>query len=157
MGVQWTVPMFSCLAGFVEPGESLESAVIREVLEEVGIVVRDPQYFGSQPWPFPNSLMIGFRAEYESGEIVCDPSEIAEAGWFDRRVAPDDPAHDLDRPQADRRLARLERGLSSMAEAAERSDVDESLAKKSRMISARFLRCTGEPDRESSWFSPGNR
>jgi NAD+ diphosphatase len=87
-GVQWTVPMFSCLAGFVEPGESLESAVLREVREEVGITVRAPRYFGSQPWPFPHSLMIGFRAEYESGEIVCDPSEIAEAGWFGRDELP---------------------------------------------------------------------
>jgi NAD+ diphosphatase len=87
-GVQWTTPMFSCLAGFVEPGESLESAVVREVLEEVGIVVRDPRYFGSQPWPFPNSLMIGFRAAYESGEIVCDSTEIAEAGWFRRDSIP---------------------------------------------------------------------
>ena len=86
--VQWTTPMFSCLAGFVEPGESLESAVIREVLEEVSITVRNPRYFGSQPWPFPHSLMIGFRAEYESGEIVCDPSEIAEAAWFRRDEIP---------------------------------------------------------------------
>jgi NAD+ diphosphatase len=87
-GVQWTLPMFSCLAGFVEPGESLESAVVREVREEVGITVRDPRYFGSQPWPFPHSLMIGFRAEYVSGEIVCDPSEIAEAAWFRRHELP---------------------------------------------------------------------
>jgi len=87
-GVQWTTPMFSCLAGFVEPGESLEGAVIREVHEEVGVIVREPRYFGSQPWPFPNSLMIGFRAEFESGEIVCDPSEIAEAAWFRRDELP---------------------------------------------------------------------
>ena len=87
-GVQWTTPMFSCLAGFVEPGESLESAVVREVLEEVGITVCNPRYFGSQPWPFPHSLMIGFQAEYEAGEIVCDPSEIAEAGWFRRDEIP---------------------------------------------------------------------
>jgi NAD+ diphosphatase len=87
-GVQWTTPMFSCLAGFVEPGESLEGAVMREIHEEVGVVVREPRYFGSQPWPFPNSLMIGFRAEYESGDIVCDPSEIAEAAWFRRDQLP---------------------------------------------------------------------
>jgi NAD+ diphosphatase len=80
--------MFSCLAGFVEPGESLESAVIREVREEVGIEVASPRYFGSQPWPFPNSLMIGFRAEYASGEIECDPNEIAEADWFRRDQLP---------------------------------------------------------------------
>ncbi len=87
-GVQWQVPMYSCLAGFVEPGESLEAAVIREVHEEVGIVVRDPQYFGSQPWPFPNSLMIGFLADFESGEIVCDPSEIVDANWYRRDELP---------------------------------------------------------------------
>lgn len=81
-GVQFPLPMFSCLAGFVEPGESLEGAVVREVHEEVGIVVRDPRYVGSQPWPFPNSLMLGFRAEHASGEIVCDPTEIVEANWY---------------------------------------------------------------------------
>jgi NAD+ diphosphatase len=87
-GVQWTTPMFSCLAGFVEPGESLEGAVVREVHEEVGVMVREPRYFGSQPWPFPHSLMIGFRAEYESGDIVCDATEIAEAAWFRRDQLP---------------------------------------------------------------------
>lgn len=81
-GAQWTAPMYSCLAGFVEPGESLEAAVLREVAEEVGLSVRSPSYFGSQPWPFPNSLMIGFRVEYDSGDIVCDPAEIADAGWY---------------------------------------------------------------------------
>jgi NAD+ diphosphatase len=87
-GVQFTRPMYSCLAGFVEPGESLEAAVLREVHEEVAITVRDPAYFGSQPWPFPNSLMIGFTAEYESGEIECDPSEIVDAGWYRRDELP---------------------------------------------------------------------
>jgi NAD+ diphosphatase len=87
-GVQWTVPMFSCLAGFVEPGESLESAVVREVREEVGVTVANPRYQGSQPWPFPHSLMIGFRADYESGEIDCDPTEIAEANWYRRDALP---------------------------------------------------------------------
>ena len=90
-GVQWTVPMFSCLAGFVEPGESLEAAVLREVHEEVGLVVRDPRYFGSQPWPFPNSLMVGFRARYVAGEIVPDPTEIADAGWYRRDDMPPIP------------------------------------------------------------------
>jgi NAD+ diphosphatase len=90
-GAQWTRPMYSCLAGFVEPGESLEDAVVREVHEEVGITVRSPRYVGSQPWPFPNSLMVGFRAEYESGEIVCDPREIADAGWYHRDELPPTP------------------------------------------------------------------
>jgi NAD+ diphosphatase len=73
---------FSVLAGFVEPGESLEQAVHREVMEEVGITVKDISYFGSQPWPFPDSLMIGFTAQYESGEIQIDGQEIVEAGWY---------------------------------------------------------------------------
>ena len=73
---------FSVLAGFVEPGESLEEAVRREVKEEAGITVKDIAYFGSQPWPFPDSLMIGFTARYESGEIKVDGEEISEAGWY---------------------------------------------------------------------------
>jgi NAD+ diphosphatase len=72
----------SALAGFVEPGESVEDAVHREVLEEVGVRVRDLRYFGSQAWPFPHSLMIAFTAEYAGGDIRCDPAEIAEARWF---------------------------------------------------------------------------
>ena len=74
--------MYSVLAGFVEPGESLVEAVIREVKEEVGIEVTDIKYFGSQPWPFPHSLMIGFTATYASGEISLDDGEIEDAGWF---------------------------------------------------------------------------
>ena len=73
---------FSVLAGFVEPGESLEETVIREVREEVGVDVAEVRYFGSQPWPFPNSLMVGFTAAYAGGEIRVDDREIAEAGWF---------------------------------------------------------------------------
>ena len=74
--------MYSVLAGFVEPGESLEEAVVREVKEEVGIAIKDIKYFGSQPWPFPHSLMIGFTATYASGEISLDDQEIEDAGWF---------------------------------------------------------------------------
>jgi len=74
--------MYSVLAGFVEPGETLEEAVAREVREEVGLTVRDIQYFGSQPWPFPHSLMIGFTATYAGGEIILDDGEIEDAGWF---------------------------------------------------------------------------
>lgn len=73
---------YSVLAGFVEPGETLEETVHREIEEEVGIKVKDIRYFGSQPWPFPDSLMIGFTAKYASGEIRIDKTEIAEAGWF---------------------------------------------------------------------------
>lgn len=75
--------MFSVLAGFVEPGETLEECVQREIREEVGLEVADIRYFGSQPWPFPHSLMIAFVARYESGEIVVDTSELAEAHWFE--------------------------------------------------------------------------
>ena len=78
----FTEPFYSCLAGFVEPGETLEEAVRREVREEVGIELRDIGYFGSQPWPFPHSLMIGFTARLASGEVRPDGQEITEAAWF---------------------------------------------------------------------------
>ena len=78
----WPMPMFSCLAGFVEPGETLEEAVAREVEEEVGVQVDRVDYVRSQPWPFPHSLMIGFRARYAGGDIAVDGTEIAEARWF---------------------------------------------------------------------------
>ncbi len=74
--------MYSILAGFVEPGESLEQAVEREVMEEVGVQVKNITYFGSQPWPFPHSLMIGYTAEYAGGELQPDLAEIEDAGWF---------------------------------------------------------------------------
>ncbi len=80
--------MYSVLAGFVEPGESLEEAVVREVKEEVGIEIQDIKYFGSQPWPFPHSLMIGFTAAYASGEISLDDKEIEDAGWFTAEKLP---------------------------------------------------------------------
>jgi NAD+ diphosphatase len=73
---------YSVLAGFVEPGETLEQCVGREVLEEAGIRVENIRYFGSQPWPFPDSLMIGFTADYAGGRIRTDGEEIADAGWF---------------------------------------------------------------------------
>ncbi|MBN1093748.1 NAD(+) diphosphatase [Blastococcus sp. TML/M2B] len=81
----WPPGRYSVLAGFVEPGESLEAAVAREVAEEVGLQVTDVRYVGSQPWPFPQSLMLGFVARAESaGELVLDPTEIEEAHWFSR-------------------------------------------------------------------------
>jgi NAD+ diphosphatase len=73
---------FSVIAGYVDPGETLEECARREVCEEVGIQIKNIRYFGSQPWPFPNSLMIGFTAEYAGGEIMLEEKEIAEAGWF---------------------------------------------------------------------------
>jgi len=90
-GVAFRAPMFSCLAGFVEAGESLEQSVIREVREEVGVEISNPRYWGSQPWPFPHSLMIGFTAEWKSGEIECDPSEIVEANWYRKDELPNIP------------------------------------------------------------------
>lgn len=77
---------YGLIAGFVEAGETLEEAVEREIEEEVGIKVKNIKYFGSQPWPFPHSLMVGFTAEYESGEIKVDEKEIEDAKWF----APDE-------------------------------------------------------------------
>lgn len=84
--VNWPQPMYSTLAGFVEPGESLEDCIHREILEEVGVEVGDIRYYSSQPWPFPNSLMLGFVATYADGEISPAPDEIADAQWF----SPDD-------------------------------------------------------------------
>ncbi len=73
--------IYSVLAGFVEPGESAEDAVIREVFEETSIVCSDVRYFGSQPWPYPNSLMLGFTARYVSGEIDTGSDELEDAKW----------------------------------------------------------------------------
>ena len=73
---------YSILAGFVEPGESLEDAVAREVMEEVNLSIKNIRYFGSQPWPFPNSLMLGFIAEYDDGEIVVQDDELEKADFF---------------------------------------------------------------------------
>ncbi|AGB03266.1 NAD(+) diphosphatase [Methanoregula formicica] len=81
----------SVIAGFVAPGETLEEAVRREVREEVGIEIANIRYLGSEPWPFPDSLMIGFVADYAGGEIVIDNNEIVSAGWFDRASLPELP------------------------------------------------------------------
>lgn len=83
--------LFSTLAGFVEPGETLEEAVMREVLEEVAIQVKDINYMASQPWPFPHSLMMGFQTTYAGGELVIDGKEIEEAGWFSAQDLPSIP------------------------------------------------------------------
>ncbi|EPR08064.1 NAD(+) diphosphatase [Ruminiclostridium papyrosolvens] len=81
----------SLVAGFVEAGETLEEAVEREIMEEIGIKVKDIKYWGSQPWPYPNSLMLGFTAEYESGEINVDGVEISHAEWYDVETLPELP------------------------------------------------------------------
>ena len=87
----WPTGMYSTLAGFVEPGESIEQTVHREVGEEVGLTISNLRYLGSQSWPFPNSLMLGFHADYQGGEIVPQPGEIADARWFHYRRLPNIP------------------------------------------------------------------
>src|SRR5215213_2710731 len=83
--------MYALLAGFVEPGESIEEAIRREIREESGIEVDRLSYFGSQPWPFPHQLMIGFTAQYAGGEIDIDGVEIADARWFTANAMPKVP------------------------------------------------------------------
>ncbi len=89
--VKFPRAMYSTLAGFIEAGETAEETLVREVEEEVGLKVGNPQYFQSQSWPFPNQLMLGFFAEYISGDIVCDEREIADAQWFHYRELPKIP------------------------------------------------------------------
>ena len=83
--------MYSTLAGFVESGESLEEAVHREVFEEVGVRIKNLKYISSQPWPFPHSLMMGYIAEFESGDIRCQDDEIDDAQWFSIDELPNIP------------------------------------------------------------------
>ncbi len=89
--VGWGNTRYSALAGFVEPGETLESTVIRETREEVGVEIKNIRYFGSQPWPFPNNLMIAFTAEYAGGPVTPDGVEIEEAAFFDADELPNLP------------------------------------------------------------------
>ena len=81
-GSKFSRPVYSVLAGFVETGETLEETVEREVMEEVGITIKNIKYFGNQPWPFSSSMMIAFTADYESGAIKIDNNEIIDAAWF---------------------------------------------------------------------------
>jgi NAD+ diphosphatase len=91
--VRWSIPMYSTLAGFVEPGESLEDAVAREIFEEAGVRVDDVQYHSSQPWPFPASIMLGFYARARTTDLKLDAEELQNAGWFTRDFlrGPHDP------------------------------------------------------------------
>ena len=82
---------YSLVAGFLEPGESLEECVAREIREEVGVEVADIQYVSSQPWPFPQQIMVGFLARYAGGDIEVDTSELADARWFTRDTLPELP------------------------------------------------------------------
>jgi NADH pyrophosphatase NudC (nudix superfamily) len=91
----WPDGMYSALAGFVEPGEGLEAAVAREAMEEVGLTLATVSYRASQPWPFPASLMLGFRAEAADDDIRCDEEEIADARWFTRAELKTLPRSDL--------------------------------------------------------------
>jgi len=86
---------YSCLAGFIEIGETPEETVHREVKEEVGLQIKNVRYISSQSWPFPSQLMLGFLAEYASGEIVPEPSEIADAQWFDSDSLPNVPSQKI--------------------------------------------------------------
>jgi len=104
--------MYSALAGFVEPGESLEHCLVREVKEEVGIKVGNLRYFSSQPWPFPHSLMIAFNCDWVEGEITPDPSEIEAAGWFDLERLPVLPNKiSIARRLIDSTIAKLRAGI----------------------------------------------
>jgi NAD+ diphosphatase len=90
-GRRFETPIYSTLAGFVESGETLEEAVQREAREESGITVKDIRYFGSQPWPFPHSLMVGFTANYVSGEIKPNDEENVDVRWFTAKNLPQLP------------------------------------------------------------------
>jgi NAD+ diphosphatase len=107
-GLNFPPGRYSALAGFMEAGETIEDTVHREVLEEVGIRVKDLRYFGSQSWPFPNSLMIAFHAEYAGGEMHANPDELADAQWFAPENLPQMPPRlSIARALIDARLAEL--------------------------------------------------
>lgn len=89
--VQRNQNIYACIAGFMEAGETAEQAVEREIFEETGIKVKNVRYFGSQSWPFPSQLMLGFTAEYASGELKLQEDELSDAGWFTKENSPASP------------------------------------------------------------------
>jgi NAD+ diphosphatase len=112
--VNFPAGRYSALAGFLEAGESIEDAVHREVREEVGVQVKNLRYFASQSWPFPNSLMIAFTAEYAGGELTPNGHEIAEAGWFTPENLPQLPPRvSIARALIDETLATMHEGYRS--------------------------------------------
>jgi NAD+ diphosphatase len=118
----WPVNRYSLFAGFVEQGESLEQCAKREVREEIGIEIDRLRYAGSQSWPFPSQLMLGFTARYRSGEIVCDPAEIDAADWFELDALPPlPPPLSIARRILERHYARHSGLSGSAARAAARS------------------------------------
>lgn len=117
--------MYSALAGFVEPGESLEQTLVREVREEVGVEIANVRYFGSQSWPFPHSLMIAFVADYAGGAIVPQPDEIEAADWFSIDALPSLPHHfSIARRLIDATLAEIEREISGGGDASGRTTAE---------------------------------
>jgi NAD+ diphosphatase len=92
-GPHFPEKMYSVLAGYVDPGETLEQSVLREVREEVGLEVKNIRYVASQPWPFSYSFITGFICDWHAGEILADPGEIEDAGWFDASGLPQIPSH----------------------------------------------------------------
>jgi NAD+ diphosphatase len=121
----WPVNRYSLFAGFVEQGESLEQCAKREVREEIGIEIDRLRYAGSQSWPFPSQLMLGFTARYRSGEIVCDPTEIDAADWFELDALPAlPPPLSIARRILERHYARHSGLSGSAARAAARARVE---------------------------------